>query len=47
MARLSYKLATILRDLDVDFDYKNAKVELPDIANVTNFLKKITHEIIL
>lgn len=40
-ARLSYKLATIIRDLDVDFDIESAKVEVPDVGNVTEFLKSL------
>lgn len=41
MAKLSYFLATIVRDVDVHFDFDGAKVELPDIHNVTAFLKKM------
>lgn len=37
-ARLSYFLATIVRDLDVNFDFEKTKVELPDISKVTEFL---------
>ncbi len=37
-AKLSYFLATIVRDLDIDFDFDKTKVELPDIAKVTEFL---------
>ena len=38
-ARLSQYLATIIRDLDINFDFDNAVVELPDIKKVTEFLK--------
>ena len=37
-AKLSYFLATIVRDLDVSFDFDKTKVELPNIAQVTAFL---------
>ena len=40
-AKLSQYLATIVRDLDIDFDFERTKVELPDIAKVTEFLKKM------
>jgi len=40
-ARLSYYLATIVRDLDVNFDFEKTKVELPDISKVTEFLKSM------
>lgn len=40
-AKLSYFLATIVRDLDIDFDFSSAKIELPDLAKVTAFLKKM------
>ncbi len=40
-ARLSYFLATIVRDLDIDFDFASAKIDLPDLARVTAFLKKM------
>ncbi len=41
IAKLSYFLATIVRDLDIDFDFSSAKIELPDLAKVTAFLKKL------
>lgn len=41
VAKLSYFLATIVKDLDIDFDIDAAKIELPDIAKVTAFLKKL------
>lgn len=40
-AELSRFLATIVRDLDVNFDFENTVVELPDIAKVTEFLTKM------
>lgn len=40
-AKLSQYLATIVRDLDIDFDFERTKVELPDIVQVTEFLKKM------
>ena len=40
-AKLSQYLATIIRDLDVNFDFDKTKVELPDITKVTEFLKKM------
>ena len=40
-AKLSYYLATIVRDLDVKFDFDKTKVELPDISKVTEFLKSM------
>ena len=40
-AKLSYYLATIIRDLDVDFDFEKTKVELPDISSATEFLKSM------
>lgn len=40
-AKLSQYLATIVRDVDVNFDFDKTKVELPDITKVTEFLKKM------
>ena len=40
-AKLSYELATIIRDLDINFDFGSTKVELPDVSNVTEFLKNL------
>ena len=40
-AKLSQYLATIVRNLDIDFDFDKTKVELPDTAQVTEFLKKM------
>lgn len=40
-AKLSQYLATIIRNLDVGFDFSKTKVELPEVAAVTDFLKKM------
>ena len=40
-AKLSQKLATIIRDLDINFDFESTKVELPDVGSVTEFLKSL------
>lgn len=40
-AKLSQFLATIVRDVDVNFDFEKTKVELPDITKVTEFLKRM------
>ena len=40
-AKLSQYLATIVRNLDINFDFDKTKVELPDTAQVTEFLKKM------
>lgn len=40
-AKLSQKLATIIRDLDVNFDFESTKVEVPNVSEVTEFLKKM------
>ena len=40
-AKLSYFLATIVRDLDVNFDFDKTKVELPNVKEVTEFLKSM------
>lgn len=41
IAKLSQELATIIRDLDIDFDFDGTKVELPNINKVTEFLKEM------
>lgn len=41
MAKMSYFLATIIRDVDIDFDFDGTKIEVPDVAKVTAFLKKL------
>lgn len=40
-AKLSQKLATIIRNLDIDFDFESTKIELPELSSVTEFLKKM------
>ena len=40
-AKLSYELATIIRDLDINFDFESTKVELPNVSKVTEFLKNL------
>ena len=40
MALLSQKLATIIRDVDINFDFAEAKLALPEMENVLTFLKK-------
>ncbi len=40
-AKLSQYLATIVRDLDINFDFEGTKVELPDVTNVIEYLKKM------
>ena len=40
-AKMSQYLATIVRDVDIDFDIDKAKVDLPDVSVVTEFLKKM------
>ena len=39
IAKLSQKLATIIRDVDIDFDFDKAEVVLPDINKVSEFLR--------
>ncbi len=38
-AKLSKYLATIVRDVDVPFDFEKTKIELPEISQVTEFLR--------
>ena len=40
-AKMSQFLATIVRDLDVDFNFEHTKIEIPEISIVTEFLKKM------
>ncbi len=40
-AKMSQYLATIVRNLDVNFDFDKTKVELPPISVVTDYLKKM------
>lgn len=41
IAKLSQFLATIVRDLDIQFDFEHSKVEVPDVQAVTSFLTKM------
>ena len=41
IAKLSKYLATIVRDLDIDFDFSLTNIELPDVKAVTDFLTKM------
>lgn len=38
-AKLSKYLATIVRDVDIDFDFEQTNIEVPDIGTVTEFLR--------
>ena len=38
-AKMSKYLATIVRDVDIEFDFEKTKIELPEIASVTEFLR--------
>lgn len=40
-AKLSKYLATIIKNVDIDFDFSDTKVELPDISQVMSYLKKM------
>lgn len=40
-ALLSQYLATIVRDVDVDFDFESSKINLPNVAEVTEFLRRM------
>ena len=40
-AKLSKYLATIVRNVDIDFDFEDTKVELPEISQVVEYLKKM------
>lgn len=41
MAKMSYFLATIKRDVNIDFDFEKTNLEMPDIEEVSNFLKRV------
>lgn len=41
IAKLSQKLATIIRDVDIEFDFDKAEVVLPDINKVSEFLRRM------
>lgn len=38
---LSKELATIVKDVDIDFDFQHTHIELPNIDDVTKFLQKL------
>lgn len=38
---LSKELATIIKDVDINFDFESTHIELPDIGSVTDFLKRL------
>lgn len=38
---LSKELATIVKDVDINFDFEGTHIELPSIDDVTNFLRKM------
>lgn len=40
-AKLSKFLATIVQDVDIDFNFENTKIELPEISTVTDFLRSM------
>lgn len=40
-AELSKYLATIVQDVDIPFDFEKTNIELPDISNVTEFLRSM------
>ena len=41
IGRLSQERATIIRDVDIDFDFDGTHITLPEISKVTEFLKKM------
>lgn len=41
IAKLSKYLATIIRDVDIDFNFDDTKVELPDTEKVITYLKSL------
>lgn len=40
-AKMSYYLATIKRDVDIDFDFEKTNLEMPDVDKVSEFLKRV------
>lgn len=38
---LSKELATIIKDVDIDFEFESSHIDLPNIDDVTNFLQKM------
>jgi DNA polymerase-1 len=41
IAKMSQFLATIVQDVDVDFDFEKAKIEPPNVSKATEFLRKM------
>lgn len=41
IAKLSKVLATIVQNVDIDFDFDKACIQIPDLSAVTDFLKKM------
>lgn len=41
IAKLSKYLATIVQDVDIDFDFDSTKIEMPDISSVMAFLRQM------
>jgi DNA polymerase-1 len=41
IAKLSKFLATIVQDVEIDFDFEKTRIELPEISNVTEFLRSM------
>lgn len=41
MAKMSYFLATIKRDVPIDFDFEKTNLEMPDVEEVSAFLKRV------
>ena len=41
IAKLSKYLATIVQDVEIDFDFNSTKIEMPDIAAVMDFLRQM------
>lgn len=41
IGKLSQELATIIRDVDIDFNFDETHIELPEISKVTEFLKEM------
>lgn len=40
-AKMSYFLATIKRDVDIEFDFEKTKLDMPDVDKVSEFLKRV------
>ena len=38
---MSYFLATIKRDVDIEFDFEKTKLDMPDVDKVSEFLKRV------